>query len=119
MRKISLRMALFAGVGLLISTAFSQPPEGKEDKKEPAKEGDRKGPPAGGKKGPPKFVLGKVLPPHVMEGLDLTTEQEKQLAELEKLVKAKLEKILTADQIKQIEQMGPPGPPGGRGGKEE
>ena len=41
----------------------------------------------------------------------MTEEQKKKLADLESEVKGKLEKILTADQIKQIEQMPPPGPP--------
>lgn len=110
MKRIGFGMALFAGVGLLIiSTAFSQPPQGKEDTKGSTKESEKKGPGGGAKKGPPKFELGKVLPPHVMERLELTDEQQKQLAELEKTVKAKLQKILTADQIKQIEEMRPPG----------
>jgi Spy/CpxP family protein refolding chaperone len=76
---------------------------------------DEKGP---GKKGPPgkRFILGKLLPPHIHEGLELSAEQEKQLKALEAEVKAKLEKILTAEQRAQIEKLAkrrPPGPPPG------
>jgi hypothetical protein len=68
------------------------------------------GPPPGR---PPRYQLGNLLPPHVKEELNLTTDQQKQLAELELEVKGKLEKILTAEQKKQIEQHRPPtdGPP--------
>ena len=72
-------------VGMCALTASSQPPpEGKHGKKG----------------GPPGFELGKVLPPFVREELDLTDEQEKQLAALEQEVKRKLEKILTPEQQK-------------------
>src|SRR5690348_2238361 len=61
-------------VGMCALTASSQPPpEGKH----------------GRKGGPPGFELGRVLPPFVREELDLTDEQEKQLAALEREVKQK------------------------------
>jgi hypothetical protein len=63
------------------------------------------GPPPGR---PPRFQLGNLLPPHVKEELNLTTEQQKQLAELEAEVKGKLEKILTAEQKQQIDRHRPP-----------
>src|SRR5262249_61559699 len=64
---------------------------------------DRKGPP----KGPPKgFELGKVLPPHVVDELDLSEEQQKQLRELEKETRKKLEKILTKRPLAQVQQLG-------------
>src|SRR5437660_11928361 len=93
---------------LVVSTVASQPPDGKE----------KKGP--GGKKGPPRFELGKVLPPFARDELQLTTEQEKQIAELEANVRVRLEKILTTDQKKQLQEMRPPGkdkdgPPGKTG----
>jgi len=99
-------------VGMCALTASSQPPEGKHGKKG----------------GPPGFELGRVLPPFVREDLDLTDEQEKQVAALENEVKEKLKKILTAEQQKKAARarppMGPPpdfdGPPGkghGPGGK--
>jgi Spy/CpxP family protein refolding chaperone len=47
----------------------------------------------------------------------LTDDQKKQVAALEAEVKAKLEKILTPEQLKQLKQMRPPGRPGGPGGQ--
>lgn len=58
-------------------------------------------------RGPPRFELGKVLPPFARQAVTLTDEQKKQIAELEKEVKAKLEKILTAEQIKALESTRP------------
>jgi hypothetical protein len=64
-----------------------------------------------------------LLPPFIAERLELTSEQKKQIEELEKETKAKLEKILTAKQKKMLEQVRPmrpgqggPGGPGGQGG---
>ena len=107
----------FVASSVFVMTALSQPPEGGKDKKgQPGKEG--KGAKGGGKdgKGPPRFELGKVLPPFAIEELNLTKEQEKKIADLEKEVKAKLEKILTAEQKKTLETLRPPG--GGPGGKD-
>ena len=77
--------------------------------------GQRGGPGGpGGRGGPGRFELGRVLPPFVKDQLNLTADQEKQIADLEKHVKAKLMKILTADQQKQLQDMRPPrGGPGG------
>jgi hypothetical protein len=98
-----------AVVGLCALTASSQPPE-------------VQGGPGGKKGGPP----GKVLPPFVREQLDLTTDQEKQLDELEAEVKTKVDNILTDKQKKKLANLRPPigkdGPPpkgrgpGGKGG---
>jgi hypothetical protein len=85
---LGLAAALTAGI---VATATSQ---GQDDKK------DKKGPP------PKGFELGKVLPPHVMEELDLTEEQHKQLRELEKETRKKLEKILTEKQLEKVKQLG-------------
>jgi EF hand len=70
------------------------------------------GPPGG----PPR--PGQVLPPFVQERLNLTEEQKKQIADLQKDVDTKLAKILTEDQKKQLQEMRPMGPggPGGPGG---
>jgi Spy/CpxP family protein refolding chaperone len=88
-------------VTCMVAVAASQRPD----------DGDRKGP---GKKGPPPkgFVLGKLLPPHITEELELTPEQEKQLRALEQETRKKLEKILTPEQRKLIEKLGRrrPGP---------
>jgi Spy/CpxP family protein refolding chaperone len=59
------------------------------------------------------------LPPRAQEQLNLTADQQTQMSALEADVKAKLEKILTREQLQQLKQMRPPprqGGPGGRGG---
>jgi hypothetical protein len=89
-----------AGVCMLMA----QPPRDRDP--------DRKGPPRGG---PPRFELGRVLPPFVHEELELTDEQEKRIADLEKEVKEKLTKILTREQQEKIKTLRPRGP-GGPGG---
>jgi hypothetical protein len=117
MRRLLALAFATAVVGICALTASSQPPEG------------RGGPGGKGQKGGPRgFELGKVLPPFVRDELDLTDEQEKAIAELEKEVKQKLEKILTAEQRQKATNARPPfappmgkdadGPPpkGGRGG---
>ena len=75
-------------------------------------------PPAGGegpKGGGPGHGGFHILPPHAVEQLNLTPEQKKQIADLEADVKAKLEKILTPEQLEQLKKMRPPHP-GGQGG---
>jgi hypothetical protein len=88
-------------------TGSSQPPgEPPKDKK-------------GDKKGPPRFELGKVFPPPLREELNLTKEQEKQLADIEAELRDKLNKLLTDEQKKTAESFrpgGPGGPGGGPGG---
>ena len=81
---------------------------------QPGDEKEKKGPP-GGKKGPPPYELGRVLPGFLRDQLDLTADQEKQIADLEKDVKAKLMRILTDDQKRKIEQFKGKGP----GGKDD
>ena len=103
MRRLLALAFVTAVVGMCALTASSQPPEGK---------GGR-----GKKGGMPGFELGRVLPPFVREDLDLTAEQEKEIAALEQEVKQKLDKILTADQKKKAASARPPfGPPMGKGG---
>lgn len=77
----------------------------KEAKKEPKKdEAD---------KGKEKTELPPpVLPPFVREELDLTEEQDRQIAELEKEFHLKLMKILTEKQQKKLLTLVPKGPPG-------
>jgi hypothetical protein len=112
------------GLGTIIvfaAAALSQGPPPKD--KGPGKPGEPPprrpdGPPGGP---PPRFELGRVLPPHLRDELDLTDEQEKQLDELEKEVKERLLKILTAEQKKKLRDLRrtppppPPPPPGGPG----
>ena len=76
--------------------------------------GGRGGPNARGGPGP-----GQILPSMLQEILNLTADQKKQVAELQKDVDAKLAKILTPElltQMKQLRQRGPGnGGPGGGG----
>jgi hypothetical protein len=63
--------------------------------------------------GPPR--PGQILPPFLVEQLNLTAEQKKQLDALQKEVDGKLAKLLTPEQKKQLEEMRPGFGPGGRG----
>jgi hypothetical protein len=101
------------------------PPPPREGGERGRPEGDRGGPggpggPGGRPGGAPRFEIGQVLPPFVVEQLELTPEQQKQLDALQKDLKSKLDKLLTADQKKKLETMRPRGPreggPGGPGG---
>ena len=88
------------------------------------------GPPGGGGPGGPRMGMGgpprpgEILPAMLRQRLNLNAKQEKQLADLQKHVDAKLEEILSADQRNQLKSMrmggpggfGPPGGPGGRRG---
>src|SRR5665213_884002 len=69
----------------------------------------------GGAGGPPPGY--HLLPRFTLEKLNLTDDQQKQVAALEQEVKDKLAKILTADQMKTLETARPPRRgPGGNGG---
>lgn len=119
MKRFLVGLMFFAAVAVLsITTGVAQPPDGGGGRGG-RRGGDGKGPPGGPGGGPPRFELGKVLPPFVREELDLTPEQEQQIAALEQQVKAKLEKILTAEQRKKIRSIRPPMPPGGPGGDDD
>ena len=82
------------------------------------------GPPGGGRGGPPMGMggpprPGEILPAMLRQRLNLTAKQQKQVADLQKEVDAKLAEILTAEQRNQLKAMrdrGPGGfgPPGGR-----
>jgi EF hand len=85
------------------------------------------GPPGGGPGGPPMGMggpprPGEILPAMLRQRLNLTATQQKQVADLQKEVDAKLAQILTAEQRNQLKAMrdrgpggfGPPGGPGGR-----
>lgn len=97
MRKIVFFL-LSMGILAFVVSAEAQPPEGK----------GKKG--LGGKgQGKGKFEIGTVIPPHVRGSLELTEEQQKQIAELEKEVRKQLEKILTEEQRRKFESSGPPG----------
>jgi hypothetical protein len=93
-------------------------PQG-DDRGGPGDPGGPGGRGPGGFGGPPQ--PGKVLPPRLLETLNLTADQKKQLDDLQKEVDARLGKILTGEQRKQLEETrdgpgrGGPGGPGGRG----
>lgn len=98
---------------IVVGLTLSQPPgEGKGKGK-----GKGKGP-------PPQFVLGRIFPPPLREELKLTQEQSKELEAIENELKARLNKLLTAEQKKTAENFRPKGPggpgpapaPGGTGG---
>ena len=108
MKKSAIILALALGASALSLTAQDQggsPPAGERP---PGHEG---GP--GGRVGRGGFHL---LPPPAIEELKLTADQQKQLTALEAEVTAKLEKILTPEQLKQLQQMRPPPRQGGMGG---
>jgi Spy/CpxP family protein refolding chaperone len=102
---------------VLVLPAASQPPGDRGPG-----QGRSGGPPGGRPGGPPDrqapppgpgggmFEPGKVLPPHIRDALDLTEEQQDQLDRLEKDVKNRLMKILTADQKKTLKEMRSHGP---------
>ncbi|MGL6074698.1 MAG: hypothetical protein ACRC8S_11100 [Fimbriiglobus sp.] len=104
-------MMFLVGVIFIATPGISQPPgkEGKEGK---------------GEKGPPKMEIGQVFLAPLLEELKLTEAQKKELDVIQKELKAKLEKLLTAEQKKTIENFRPRGPgmgkeggPGGPGGE--
>jgi len=58
-----------------------------------------------------------ILPPHAQEQLNLTADQQKQIADLETEVKGKIEAILTPAQMEKLKQMRPPQRQGATGGE--
>ena len=109
-------LGLICFMGLSV---WSQPQDGKGG---PGKDGgkDFKKGPGGDKKRPPMgFELGKVLPPHIADTLELSEDQLKQIADLEKDVKSKLTKILTDGQIKKVEASKGLGKMDGKEGKDK
>ena len=103
MRLLFGMLALSVGMMFVSTEAASQPPAGKGGK--------------GGEKGnPPRFELGQVFPPPLMEELNLTPAQAKELDAIKTELKAKLDKLLTAEQKTTIENFRPRGGPGGPAG---
>lgn len=72
------------------------------------------GGPGGGTFAMPMPSVGELIPGPVQDTLQLTDEQKKKLAVLQKETDAQLEKLLTSDQNKQVKEMR--SRPGGRGG---
>ena len=100
---IVLALALGVSAGSLSAQDASAPPPG-----------ERPPPPEGGGQGgqQPRPGGPRLLPPGAQETLKLTTEQQKQLADLEADIKTKLEKILTPEQLAKFKQLRPPQRPG-------
>ncbi len=103
-------LAVLGACALTASAQDSQPPAGgPPPDAQPA--GQHMGGPGGARGG---F---HVLPPPLMQQLKLTDDQKTQIAALEADTKAKLEKILTADQLTQLKNFRPP-MRGGMGGQQ-
>jgi Spy/CpxP family protein refolding chaperone len=100
--------ALAAALVLAMS-ASAQPPGGKGGKGFPG------GPGGFGMRAAP----GELMPGFIQEQLKLTDDQKKQMADLQKEVDARLDKLLTEEQrtqLKQLKDRGGRGFPGGFGG---
>ena len=104
-----------------------QPPGGGQPKGDKGDNKSKTGRQRDGGPGQPGGPMGGVhlIPPFVRDNLNLTDDQQKQIADLEKETTDKLMKILTPDQQKQFKEARPPrrgpggpdgGPPGGPGG---
>jgi hypothetical protein len=99
---VLLTIALGASTSLLISQVNNQPLEGQRS---PGREGGPGG--------------SRLLPPQIREQLNLTADQQRQVAYLEIQVQTQIERILTPQQRQQLRQMRPPQPEGGPGGPGE
>lgn len=113
-------LALALGASTCLVTAQDGPPPA-DNQRPPMREGGPSGPgDMGNERGGPGAQGGfHVLPPRAQEQLKLTDDQKKQIAALEADTKAKLEKILTPQQMQQLKTMRPPmrqGGPAGQGG---
>jgi len=106
MKKSAIIVALALGVSAFTLMAQDQGGLPPADDRPP---GNQAGP--GGQHGPGGFHL---LPPQAKEVLNLTADQQAQVTALEAETKAKLEKILTPEQMAKLKQMRPGPRPGGR-----
>ena len=111
-----LAMSVFSGMALASAARADDKPDGPPPKQDGAGAGGAggQGGPGGGGRPPGGIHL---IPRFAEEKLNLTDDQKKQVADLEKEVKEKLAKILTPDQMKTLAEARPPrGPGGGQGG---
>jgi hypothetical protein len=99
LHRFAVLLLVASTVVLLGVPVTAQPPEGGKDQKE-------------GKGPPPRFAPGTLFPPGLREELNLTADQEKELASLESEVKQKLDKLLTPEQKTKIDEFRPRGPRG-------
>jgi hypothetical protein len=106
MRRSSMWMLAVLGMLALVGrSGAADGPAGASPKQE--------GPSVGGPGGPPGGF--HLIPRFAEAKLNLTDDQKKQVADLEKEVKDRLAKILTAEQLKTLEEARPPRRPGGPG----
>jgi len=108
MKRSALILALALGVSALSATAQDQgagPPPG--DRPPGFESGTNN---ITGQAGPPRRGGFHLLPPRAAEFLDLTPDQLKQLSALEAETRAKLERILTPEQMQKLNRMRPPLP---------
>ena len=122
MRRFAMLMvatSVFCGMALLSQARADDKPDGPPPKQDGAAPGGGgQGGPGGPGGGPPGRPPGgvHVIPRFAEEKMNLTDDQKKQIADLEKEVKEKLAKILTPEQMKTLEEARPPRPGGGQGG---
>src|SRR5208282_5114643 len=111
--KIALIVLALGASTCLVSAQDAAPPSGTQP---PSQKNEGPGSPGGaankraGAGGRGGFHL---LPPRAQEQLQLSDDQKKQIAALEAETKAKLEKILTPEQMQKLQTMRPPMRPGG------
>ncbi len=121
-----LSVTLLTGTSIALLVRAEDPPAGNPPAKRQGGRGGQDGGPGGPGPGPGGGQRGgpggfHLIPRLAEEKLNLTDEQKKQVADLEAETKAKLAKILTADQLKTLEEARPPrgqrpGGPRGEGG---
>lgn len=99
--KTTVTLLAVLGALALVASAQDNPPSAGS----PPADGQPPAQHMGGPGGQRGFHL---LPPPAVEQLKLTDDQKKQIAALETETKAKLEKILTADQLQQLKNFRPP-----------
>lgn len=121
MNRLSSLVLAFAVTGSALAALSSAADRPDGPPPPPREDGGGPGGPGGpgderpGRAGPPGGV--HVIPRFAEGKLNLTDDQRKQIADLEKEMKEKLAKILTPEQLKTLEQARPPRDPG-RGGPE-
>ena len=113
--KLTLLALALGASTCLLSAQDSAPPS---DNQQPAQQGGGPGGPGGtgAKRGPGGQGGFHLLPPRALEQLKLTDDQKQQLAALEAETKAKVEKILTSEQLDQLKNLRPPMGQGGPNG---
>jgi len=106
-------LALALGASTCLLPAQDNPPPA-DTQPPPQREGGPGG--SGSERGGPGVQGGfHLLPPRAQEQLKLTDDQKTQIAALETETKAKLEKILTPEQMTQLKNMRPAMRQGGQG----